>query len=277
MKKLMSVLLLTVLSAFGARPTPSEITVKLQVSINPYVEGERIRVIVDVANRSREVLDVGSKGSPDVLMVELYEAAGRSMCAQINDSPFTAPFMLRSAEGQKLEVFLANHYDFSKCTRYLARAVLIHNSMRYESEYKSFDVVPGLHVGHALQMFKNVEGLNREFELVHTGRDHVQHLFLKAHDGGKSSRKWRTTDLGAFMRVTEPKLSIMPSGEVVVLHRMTQDKFVRSVFWSLPEVLEFHEHELMSDPDVAGAERVKQLYKEAGGVEPVKKVWWKFW
>ena len=33
----------------------------------------------------------------------------------------------------------------------------------------------------------------------------------------------------------------------------------------------------MLDPDVAGAERVKELYKESGGVEPVKKAWWKFW
>jgi hypothetical protein len=29
--------------------------------------------------------------------------------------------------------------------------------------------------------------------------------------------------------------------------------------------------------DVAGAARVKELYKESGGVEPVKKAWWKFW
>ena len=58
---------------------------------------------------------------------------------------------------------------------------------------------------------------------------------------------------------------------------MTQDAFVRSEFWSLPDVFEFHMHEKMLDPDVAGAARVRELYKDAGGVEPVKKAWWKFW
>ena len=77
--------------------------------------------------------------------------------------------------------------------------------------------------------------------------------------------------------MTRPKLSIQPTGEVIVLHRMTQDAFVRSEFWSLPEAFEFHEHEKMLDPDIAGSERVKELYKDAGGVEPVKKAWWKFW
>ena len=33
----------------------------------------------------------------------------------------------------------------------------------------------------------------------------------------------------------------------------------------------------MVDPDVAGSERVKSLYQESAGVEPVKKAWWKFW
>ena len=76
---------------------------------------------------------------------------------------------------------------------------------------------------------------------------------------------------------SSPAQLVLPSGEVMTLHRTTQDAFIRTEFWSLPDVFEFNLHELMLDPDVAGAERVKELYKEAGGVEPVKKAWWKFW
>ena len=64
---------------------------------------------------------------------------------------------------------------------------------------------------------------------------------------------------------------------MITLHRATQDAFIRTVFWSLPDAFEFQEHEQMIDPDVAGAERVKELYRESGGVEPARKAWWKFW
>jgi hypothetical protein len=52
---------------------------------------------------------------------------------------------------------------------------------------------------------------------------------------------------------------------------------MRSVFWSLPNALDFRKQETMVDPDVAGSERMRDLYMESGGVTPVKKSWWKFW
>ena len=176
-----------------------------------------------------------------------------------------------------MDVFFAEHFSITESTRYFARAVLIHKRIRYESTLKSFNVVPGLRCGGAVQMFSNKEGLRREFELVHWGRDQVEHLFMKARDEGISTRRWRTTDLGPVIRVKPPVISVMQTGEVVVLHLATQGKFLYSTFWSLPDILEFQGREVMADPDVAGAERVKEFYKDTGGVEPVKKAWWKFW
>jgi hypothetical protein len=159
--------------------------------------------------------------------------------------------------------------------RYLARAVLIHAGSRYESSLVSFDIVPGMTVGRAMQMFSNRPGLKRTFELVYWMRGQREHLFLKASDVG--GRVWRTTDLGPLLRITDPKISVMQNGEVVVLHRATQDQFMRSVFWSLPDVLDFRKQEPMVDPDIAGSQRMRDLYMESGGVTPVKKAWWKFW
>ena len=242
-----------------------------------YVEGERIRAVVDVANASADVVDCRKPGASDRLFVELFRAHDKHRYDRITDKPFVAPFALLSGEGQKLETFLANHFRFDENTRYLARAVLVHGGMRFESSLKSFDVVPGLHCTNALQMFSNREGLRRNFELVHWGRDQVEHLFMKARDEGISTRRWRTTDLGPVIRVKPPVISVMPTGEVVVLHLATQGKFLYSTFWSLPDILEYRGREMMSDPDVAGSERVKEFYKDTGGVEPVKKAWWKFW
>ena len=265
------------MAAAAEAALPSEITVRLAMRGNVYVTGERIRCIVDVANASADFIDVGSKGSDDKILVELFRASDMKTYVKASKHDFTAPFTLHSGEGQKLEACLGDHFTLSEETRYLARAVLVHKGMRFESAMKSFDVVPGLNCGSALQLFKGRDGLKREFELVHWGRDQVEHIFLKARDTGAANRRWTTADLGSVIRVTEPKISVLPSGEVITLHRATQDAFIRTVFWSLPDTFEFNEHEEMLDPDVAGAERVKDLYRDSGGVEPVKKAWWKFW
>ena len=211
------------------------------------------------------------------MFIELFRASDRKQYAKLSQKPFVAPFALLSGEGQKLETFLADYFGFTENTRYLARAVLVHGGMRFESAIKYFDLVPGMHCGGALQMFAKRDGLKREFELVHWGRNQVEHIFLKAKDSGTSTRGWNTVDLGPVLRVTRPKVSVLPSGEIIVLHRTTQDMFIRSIFWSLPDAFEFQEQEQMIDPDVAGTARVKELYQEAGAMEPVKKAWWKFW
>ncbi len=261
----------------SAAALPTEITVQLMMTHDVYVAGERIRAVVDVANASADVIDCRKPDAPDRLFVELFRAHDQNRYDRISDKPFVAPFALLSGEGQKLETFLANHFRLDEDTRYLARAVLVHGGMRFESALKSFDVVPGLACGNALQMFANRDGLQRHFELVHWGRDQVEHLFLKARDAGTSTRRWRTTDLGPVIRVKPPIISVMASGEVVVLHLATQGRYLYSTFWSLPDILEYRGREVMADPDVAGSERVKEFYKDTGGVEPVKKAWWKFW
>ena len=255
----------------------TELTVRLDLQPGDYIEGERIKAVVDVANASPDPIDARGPDAPDRLILELYRASDRHQFAKTSDKPYVEPFALLSGEGQILDVYLAEHFPIVESTRYFVRAVLIHKDIRYESALKSFNVVPGLRCGGAVQMFANKEGLRRDFELVHWGRDKVEHLFLKARDAGNSTRVWTTTDLGPYLSMTRPKVSVLPSGEVMTLHRTTQDAFIRTEFWSLPDVFEFNLHELMLDPDVAGAERVKELYKEAGGVEPVKKAWWKFW
>ena len=260
--------------AFAA-PPQSEISVKLLPERREYVIGERLRAVVDIANSSAESIDVGKPGSADILLIEVFRARDMASRERIGKKPLVAPFLLHSSEGQKLETFIGDHFVLHDPVRYLARAVLVHGGARYESALASFDIVPGMSVGKAMQMFSNRSGLKRTFEIAYWMRGSREHLFLKANDEG--GRMWRTTDLGPLLRITEPKISVMPNGEVVVLHRATQNQFMRSVFWSLPDVLDFRRQEPMVDPDVAGSQRMRDLYMESGGVTPVKKSWWKFW
>ena len=275
MKNAFLILLLSAYSIAFSAPPQSEISVKLVPEMREYVVGERIRAVVDIANSSADSIDVGKPGSADIFRIEVFRARDMASRERLGNRPLVAPFLLHSSEGQKLETFIGDHFSLHDPIRYLARAVLIHGGVRYESSIVSFDVVPGMTVGRAMQMFSNRPGLKRTFEVAYWMRGRREHLFLKASDA--TGRVWRTTDLGALLRITEPKISVMPNGEVVVLHRATQDQFMRSVFWSLPDVLDFRKQEPMVDPDVAGSQRMRDLYMESGGITPVKRSWWKFW
>ncbi len=190
---------------------------------------------------------------------------------------FTARFRLDSNEAQKLEVHLADHFGLNIPRRYLARPVLVHRHTRYEGQFVAFDMVPGMKIASALQTFANKDGLMREFELVHWARKGTEHVFLSARDEGASTRTWETRDLGGIMKITKPIISIMPSGKVIVLHRMGPDSFVRSEFWSMPNALEFVTREKVQDPETAGQAKVQELYDSSGGVKPIDRPWWKFW
>lgn len=272
-------MLLTAL-AFAAAPSLAA-TVAINVSLKldnlDYVSGERVRAVVDVANSSPDRISVGYANSSDRLLIEVYRSGDAVMMDKIGNGAFVSRFIVESNEGQKLETFLGDHYALRQPGKYLAKPVLVHNGMRYEGDMKAFGIVPGMKVASALQMFSNRPGLRREFELLSWSRKNKEHLFLSAHDEGSSERKWATTDLGALMRLNKPKVSVLPTGEVIVLHRFNRDQFCRTEFWSLPDALEMNKRELVMDPETAGSERVKELYKESGGVKPVSRPWWKFW
>ena len=262
---------------FSVAAETVEISVDLKLDNIDYVAGERIRAVVDVANSSPENISVGYPSSKDKLFVEVFNSGSMVQLDKVGKGAFVSRFSLDSNEGQKLETFLGDHYPLRTVGKYLAKPVLLHGGTRYEGQLRAFSVVPGMKVGGALQMFKNVEGLRREFELLSWSRKNTEHLFLAAHDEGPVSRKWTTTDLGPLMRFRKPTLSVLGTGEVIVIHCCDRDRFRRSEFWSLPDALELNKREFVRDPETAGSERVKELYKESGGVKPVARPWWKFW
>ena len=262
-------------AAFGE--LPSEISVSLKMDELDYVSGERIRGVIDVKNMAPEIVSVGRPESRDLLIVEVFRSSDMMQLDVLAKKPFVVPFELKSNQGQKFEIFLADYFALRESRRYLARPVLIHGGYRYEGQYRAFDVVPGMHVGGAMQMFSNRPGLTREFELVQWTRKGHEHLFVKAKDTGVTERLWLTTDVGPMMKITPPIVSILPDGEVVVLHRRDPDSFIRSEFWSMPDAIELRTRMSVQDPETAGQNRVQEIYKESGGVKAKGRAWWKFW
>ena len=260
----------------SAHAETSEIMVDLKLDSSDFVSGERIRGVVDIANPSPEKISVGYSNSEDSFFIEVFRASSMRQLTKVSKHAFVSKFRVDSSEGQKLETFLGEHYGLREPSRYLAKPVLVHRGVRYEGMMRAFDVVDGIRLSGAMQMFANRDGLRREFSLVYWPRSNSEHLFLRAKDAGISDRIWETRDLGPLLRLDKPSISVMPRGEIVVLHRLNQDQFVRSELWSLPDALEFRIREAVRDPETAGTARVRELYKE-GGVKPKENPWWKFW
>ena len=266
----------TSLIPVSAQAETSEIMVDLRLDSSDFVSGERIRGVVDIANPSPAKISVGYSNSKDRFFVEVFRAGSMEQLTKVSKHAFVARFSVDSSEGQKLEVFLGDHYGLREPNRYLAKPVLVHDGIRFEGAVRAFDVVDGIRLGGAMQMFAKRTGLRRAFSLVYWSRGNSEHLFLRANDEGESDRIWETRDLGPMLRIDKPSISVMPRGEVVILHRLNQDQFVRSEFWSLPTALEFRIREAVRDPETAGTARVRELYKE-GGIKPKENPWWKFW
>lgn len=276
MKKLLS--FFSLLASAGAvfAASTSEIKVDLKFDYADYIAGERVRGVVNIANSSPDKVSVGYSNSEDIFFIEVFRASDMKQLQRTYRRPFVSRFRVDSGEGQKLETFLADHYDLKTPSRYLAKPVLVHDGVRYEGTLRAFDIVDGVKITGAMQMFANRRGLQREFSLLYWSRNHSEHLFLAARDAGVSTKSWETRDLGALLRLEKPSISILKTGEVVVLHRLNQDQYVRSEFWSLPDALEFRVREAVQDPATAGTARVRELYK-SGGVAPKVNPWWKFW
>ena len=254
----------------------SEIKVDLKLDGGDFVSGERIRGVVDIANSSPEKVSVGYANSEDSFFVEVFRASDMSQLTRIGRRPFVSRFRVDSSEGQKLETFLGDHYALRETSRYLAKPVLVHNGVRYEGAPRAFDVVDGVRIVGAMQMFSTRPGLQREFSVVYWNRNHSEHVFLTAKDSGTSTKVWESRDLGPILRIEKPSISILPTGEVIVLHRLNRDQFIRTEFWSRPDELEYRMRETVGDPETAGTARVREMYKD-GGVKPKQNPWWKFW
>ena len=264
---------------FACVAAAQQLDVKLTLAYNVFVVGEPLLVQLEVLNVTRDLIDVGGKNSKDALVVEITKGGQYNDVVPFNTEPVIGAFQLKPGQVFQQKVELDKWFSVIEEGKYMVRLVIVHDGMRYESVKKSFDVVPGLPVKDAMQMFVKREKLKRMFKLVYWHRNQVDRLFLRIDDepGGKV---WDTMDLGPLLRLVDPKIDISPEGEVTVVHRSTQDAFTRTVLWSLPDAVEVVERNSLVDPEISASQRVKALYGEMaddGSGADKKKAWWKFW
>lgn len=266
-----------ILASVVVQAAISEINVDLKLDASSYVVGERVRVVVDVANSSPDVISVGERDSTDRLVLEVFQKSDGAQLDRATDRRFTAPFRLEHNQGQRLEAFLADNYGLTHLGSYTVRAVLIHRRTRYEGPIHSFDIVPGITLTGAMQLFKSNPKQQREFEIAKWSRAGKEHVFLKSRDVEPRERRWPTFDLGPYMKINPPIVAVQTNGEVFVIHRLDPQRFLRSEFWSLPDGMYARGKIVIRDPETAGQERVQEVFNNGKPVAPKDDSWWKFW
>ena len=268
-------LLIAGVSIIACQAFAQRIDVSLKLAYSTFISGEPVLVQVSLVNQTRNPLTF-DESEGDSLLIEISKDIQHNELTRWNDEPFMPPLIL--APGNKLEhkMEVDKWFSLTDSGKYLIRAVIVHNDMRYESDKKSFDVVPGLPLKSGVQMFAN-KTLQRNFTLVYWARTQTNRLFLKIDDepGGQV---WDTIDLGTFSREDDPKLDIGPNGEVTILHRATRDGFLRTVIWSLPGSVEIAERDPLLDPEISASQRVRHLYGDMQETtEKKRRSWWRFW
>lgn len=255
-----------------------QIEVGMTLAYSVYLVGEPVLVQFDVLNATRDMIDVGRAESPDKVLVELSKGGQNSPVACVNATPIAGRFRLNPGQAMQHRVELDKWFPLLQEGKYFVRLVVVHAGMRYESANKSFDVVPGIPLYEGVQMFVGQQNLKRVFKLVYWHRNQSDRLFLRIADE-PGAKVWDTMDLGDVMRMMAPKLDISPEGEVTVVHRASQDAFLRTMLWSLPDAIEVVERNALLDPEISATQRVKSLYGEMAdeGEKKEKKSWWKFW
>jgi hypothetical protein len=255
-----------------------QVDVKLTLAYTTYVVGEPVLVQLELLNTMREPIQVGRPDASDSFFVEITKGGRYNELPSVNAAPIIGAVDLKPGQSTLKKVELDKWFSLAAEGKYIARAVFVHNGIRYQSAERSFDVVPGLPLLQGVQMFVNRQSQKRLFKLVHWQRNQTERLFLRIEDE-PANKMWDSIDLGVLLRTTDPKLDISPEGEVTILHRATQDAFIRTVLWSLPDSVEVAERNQLLDPEISASQRVRSLYGEMSedGPKEEKKSWWKFW
>lgn len=258
--------LLTLLSALAATLLPAQgpqaldpVSVGIAFEAGSYVIGEDIPVRLLVRNNTTQPMTLGRGGLPaGVLDVARVNDPQRVTLARDPLGCLPRPLTLKPGEQRVFDVNLTRAADLTQQGKYFVTFGVVHAGLRYDTQVKVVEIVPGTIVAEGTQLFTRAPGRQRRFTLVRWPRNHIDRLFLRVADS-PDGRFFPTVMLGAYLPLMRPRLNIADNGEVTVLHRATPDYYVRNVFWSLPNEFVRRSTLNLLDPNTADTQRLNAM------------------
>ena len=235
------------------------VSVGIAIESGSYVLGETLPVRVLVRNNTPAPLTLGKGDHPaGAFEVIRHGDPQQRNLAREPKGYLPKPLTLKPNEERVFDLDLSVAADLSRQGKYLVTFGAIVHGVRYDTQPKAVDIVPGSVVLEGTQLFSNDPTRQRHFTLVRWPRDHVDRLFLRVQDT-PDGRFFPTVMLGAYLPLVTPRLNISPAGEIVVLHRATPEFYVRNVFWSLPAEFVRRSTQSLLDPATADTERLNGM------------------
>lgn len=235
------------------------IDLEFDFAVYDYIVGEPIQATLKVRNQSMRQITLGIPGSPEALRLEIRRLKDQDLLEAATDGNIiTAAVTLKPGDLYEKSFICNELYDLSVPGKYLVSAVTVAFDQQYESKPRILNIVPGIPLKKATQMFSSNAGLQRTFSLVTWRRNEYDSLFMRIQDT-PTGKIWNTLYIAPILRQNDPRIDVAPTGEITILHRSSQYHYQRTLLWSLPDEVLVRARDLLRDPDNAMAARLNNL------------------
>lgn len=206
----------------------AQMNVNLTLNQSVYLVGESIRADVSIINHATTPFQIGSGvNRNNGLIFQIMDQRRDTVTSSQPGVPMIADLSLPGGETFKSAYELDEWYPMGKPGSYIVTAMVQRDNRRYESTPRAIDVVPGLEMKSAIQLFADLPDSQRKLSLVYFMRRQAEYVFLRVTDT-PGDRIWSTLELGLLLRTTPPTIEISTDGQVVIVHRATQDVYLKT-------------------------------------------------
>lgn len=255
----------------------AQMTVDVTLNQSVYIVGEAIRADVRIVNHATTPFVVGPGGYRQNGLSFAITDGRHEVLESTQRAPMITELLLAGGAEHRAAFELDEWYPMGKTGSYIVTAHVRRDDRRYESSSRSIDIVPGLEIKTAIQLFADRPDFQRKLSLVYFMRRQSEFLFLRITDT-PGDRTWSTLELGQLLRTTPPTIEIASDGVATIVHRATRDVYVKTRVKSTAAGVELVGQEQIVDAHAAEALQAEQIrgLEEAKKNEKKSHWWWPF-
>ena len=253
-----------------------QMSVDLHLDQSVYIVGEAVRADVAIVNHATTPFLIGpGPYRQNALFFQIKDSQHEVLeCAQAQ-VPMIPELALPGGETYHGAFELDEWYPMGRAGSYIVTALVRRDDQRYESSAHAIDIVPGLEIKTAIQLFADRPEIQRKLSLVYFMRKQSEYLFLRITDT-PGERSWSTLELGHLLRTTPPKIEVSADGVVTVSHRATRDVYLTTRVRSTSSGVELLGQEQLIDTHAAEMMQAQQIRALEEARKKPSHWWWPF-
>ena len=244
-----SPLLCAAAAVVAASAAAQSIRLDVAMEFDSYVVHEAIAVTMKVTDFGASpfiVDDYGEHKANSLMLVLRHETDGFQDPIR-EGAPFGS-VMVTSGATETYSCRLNDWFHLMRQGRYTLQAVAHRGNEIVYSGLVSFMVVNGIEISSEMHPVPGEEVRMRRYTLLYLPRSQREDLFLRIDDmgGGGIVALFR---LGSVMRYVKPRIEFGADGQLVVVHQIARDRFVRTRLVSDAATIKVLDRQQLVDPN----------------------------